>query len=194
MVTEVVVDFLNPVDFMSEATTNERSHRVTTGELETLIFQNVRSTLPHDISLLLSACFQEWPHRDAVTVSVCVCVCVCESPAQGMDNNSDASTPRATQTLAQWKLSAWERRDGDSDERKRAKQIRAYVRGNSWIMLKLWVFIWKWLEGSRKSGLWAEGKYHGQEGLLVFPKPTALFWLFGDWKQQLELGVDLVTW
>lgn len=30
-----------------------------------------------------------------------------------------SSIPRATQTLAQWKLSAWERKDGDSDERER---------------------------------------------------------------------------
>lgn len=42
MVTEVVVDFLNPVDFTKEDTTNERSHGVTTGDLATLIFQNVR--------------------------------------------------------------------------------------------------------------------------------------------------------
>lgn len=36
MVTEVLVDFLNPVYFMTEAAANERSHGVTAGELETL--------------------------------------------------------------------------------------------------------------------------------------------------------------
>lgn len=167
MVTQIAADLFNPFDFMTKVTTNERSHGVTT----------------HDISLLLSAYFQEWPHSDAVTMSVCV---------HKLDNNSGTSTPRAPQTLAEWKQSAWEQRDGDNYERERGEQreIRVYVRRNSWIMLELSVY----LKMSRQSRPWVEGKYHSQEGPPVFPTPIALFWLVEDWKQPLELCVDLVTW
>lgn len=115
------------------------------------------------------------------------CVCV-----HKLDNNSGTSTPRAPQTLAQWKQSAWERRDGDNYESERGEQreIRVYVRRNSWIMCELSVY----LKMSRQSRPWVEGKYPSQEGPPVFPKPIALFWLVEDWKQPLELCVDLVTW
>lgn len=70
------------------------------------------------------------------------------------------------------------------------REIRVYVRRNSWIMCELSVY----LKMSRQSRPWVEGKYHSQEGPPVFPKPIALFWLVEDWKQPLELCVDLVTW
>jgi len=55
MITETVVDFPNPVYFTSQGATNERSHAVSAGELETLSEREVT----RDISLLLSACCQE---------------------------------------------------------------------------------------------------------------------------------------
>lgn len=43
-------------------------------------------------------------------------------------------------------------------------------------------------KGAERAAPWVEGKYHSQVGQL------GLCFDSGDWKQQLEFGVDLVTW
>lgn len=82
------------------------------------------------------------------------------------DNNSRLSNSQGNPNpFALWKLSAWERRDGQPQTKKRRAAV--CVKGCRRPVLRLQAFLWK----------------DQEERLLVLPKATALFWLYRDWKQ-----------
>lgn len=142
---------------------------VTSGEFETLIFQKERWTLP--MTFPLYCLLVSRSDRMMLELFVCVWVCVWKPSNEYTDNS--VSFPRATHSMVQWNLPAWEQTDGDSDgregwrERARDKSLRLRKQLTHFEIMSVYL---KWLEGWIRTRLWVEGKHQCQEGMLVFPQ------------------------